>query len=61
MARNITRSSEDYLEAILVIRQAKGQCRSIDVATHLNLIYKAGTNCTNETGTFGLPVAPPCA
>ena len=29
------RSSEDYLEAILMIREAKGSCRSIDVATHL--------------------------
>lgn len=29
------RSSEDYLEAILMIREKKGSCRSIDVATHL--------------------------
>ena len=29
------RSSEDYLEAILMIREAKGSCRSIDVANHL--------------------------
>ena len=29
------RSSEDYLEAILMIRQAKGSCRSVDVAAHL--------------------------
>ncbi|MBQ6173695.1 MAG: metal-dependent transcriptional regulator [Clostridia bacterium] len=31
-----TRSVEDYLEAILMIQQEKGICRSIDVATHLN-------------------------
>ncbi len=29
------RSSEDYLEAILVIREKKGSCRSVDVAAHL--------------------------
>ena len=29
------RSSEDYLEAILMIREKKGNCRSVDVATHL--------------------------
>jgi len=29
------RSSEDYLEAILMIREKKGSCRSIDVATQL--------------------------
>ena len=29
------RSSEDYLEAILMIRQDKGSCRSVDVASHL--------------------------
>ena len=29
------RSSEDYLEAILMIRQAKGSCRSVDVAAHM--------------------------
>ncbi|MBE6990636.1 MAG: metal-dependent transcriptional regulator [Ruminococcaceae bacterium] len=29
------RSSEDYLEAILMVREAKGSCRSVDVAAHL--------------------------
>ena len=31
-----TKSVEDYLEAILMIQQEKGICRSIDVANHLN-------------------------
>ena len=31
------RSSEDYLEAILMIREKKGSCRSIDVATQLGI------------------------
>ena len=29
------RSSEDYLETILVIIEEKGYCRSIDIANHL--------------------------
>lgn len=29
------RSREDYLEAILMIREKKGSCRSVDVAAHL--------------------------
>lgn len=33
----IHKSGEDYLEAILMIRQEKGFCRSIDVAHHLNV------------------------
>ena len=33
--RNSRQSSEDYLEAILMIREQKGSCRSIDVATQL--------------------------
>lgn len=32
----LTKSVEDYLEAILMIQQEKGICRSVDVATHLN-------------------------
>ncbi len=32
----IQESAEDYLEAILVIREKKGTVRSIDVAHHLN-------------------------
>lgn len=33
----VHKSGEDYLEAILMIRQQKGNCRSIDVAHHLNV------------------------
>lgn len=29
------RSREDYLEAILVVEQERGACRSVDVAAHL--------------------------
>jgi len=37
MAKAISKSNEDYLEAILMIRQEKGECRSIDVAYRLNV------------------------
>ena len=30
-------SKEDYLKAVLTIRNRKGSCRSVDVAEHLNL------------------------
>ena len=37
MARPVSNQSiEDYLEAILVIHQQKGRCRSVDVANYLN-------------------------
>ena len=36
MARPTTNQSiEDYLEAILVVQQQSGHCRSVDVANHL--------------------------
>ncbi|MBR6955340.1 MAG: metal-dependent transcriptional regulator [Clostridia bacterium] len=31
-----TKSMEDYLEAILMIQEEKGVCRSVDIANHLN-------------------------
>ena len=33
---NIHESSENYLEAILIIKNEKGSVRSIDIANHLN-------------------------
>ena len=33
----VHRSGEDYLEAILVIQQERGACRSVDVARHLDV------------------------
>ena len=31
-----TKSMEDYLEAILMIQEEKGVCRSVDIANHLS-------------------------
>ena len=33
---NIYESAENYLEAILIIKNEKGTVRSIDIANHLN-------------------------
>ena len=33
---NIRESAEDYLEAILILREEKGAVRSVDVAHHLD-------------------------
>ena len=33
---NIHESAENYLEAILIIKNEKGSVRSIDIANHLN-------------------------
>lgn len=34
-SRATTKSSEDYLEAILVIRRGRGFCRNVDIAERL--------------------------
>ena len=33
----VHKSGEDYLEAILMIQESRGACRSIDVAHHLGV------------------------
>ena len=57
--KNITKSNEDYLEAILVIHQRKGQCRSIDVATHLNVSKPSVSVAMSNLGKMGLVVMEP--
>ena len=44
----IQESAEDYLEAILAIREKKGTVRSIDVAHHLN--YSKPMSLLRENG-----------
>ena len=59
----IHKSGEDYLEAILMVRQEKGYCRSIDVAHHLNvskpsvsvamgILREGGMVTTDEPGVY---------
>ncbi|MFR9216825.1 MAG: metal-dependent transcriptional regulator [Ruthenibacterium sp.] len=39
-------SGEDYLEAVLVLKQQLGMVRSVDVARHLNVTKASVTNAT---------------
>lgn len=36
-SRATTKSSEDYLEAILVIRRLRGSCRNVDIAERMGV------------------------
>ena len=59
MAKRITKSNEDYLEAILVIREGKGQCRSIDVASHLNVSKPSVSVAMANLEKMGMVVMEP--
>ena len=59
MAKHITKSNEDYLEAILMIRQQTGQCRSIDVASHLNVSKPSVSVAVANLEKMGLVVMEP--
>ena len=61
----IQESAEDYLEAILILKQEKGMVHSIDVARHLNfskpsvsravkLLREDGKLTMDESGTLEL-------
>ena len=43
-SRATTKSSEDYLEAILVIRRLRGSCRNVDIAEAPGLLEASVTN-----------------
>ena len=59
VTKHITRSNEDYLEAILMIREGKGQCRSIDVACHLNVSKPSVSVAMANLEKMGLVVMEP--
>ncbi|MBR1506984.1 MAG: metal-dependent transcriptional regulator [Eubacterium sp.] len=44
----IHESAEDYLEAILMIREKKGYVRSIDVANHMHVSKPSVSNATKK-------------
>lgn len=44
----IGKSSEDYLEAILVIQQKKGYVRSVDIAHYMNVSKPSVTRAIHE-------------
>ncbi len=59
MAKHITKSNEDYLEAILMIREEKGQCRSIDVAGRLNVSKPSVSVAMSNLAKMGMVVMEP--
>ena len=59
MAKHITKSNEDYLEAILMIREEKGQCRSIDVAGRLSVSKPSVSVAMSNLAKMGMVVMEP--
>lgn len=50
----ITKSSEDYLEAILVIRRERGFCRNVDIAERLGVSKASVTKALGNLARRGL-------
>lgn len=51
---DLGKSSQDYLEAILMIQQEKGSCYSIDIANKLNFSKPSVSNAIKKLETEGL-------
>lgn len=52
-SRTPTKSSEDYLEAILVIRRLRGSCRNVDIAERLGRSKPSVTKALSNLGAAG--------
>ena len=50
----ITKSSEDYLEAILAIRRERGFCRNVDIAERLGVSKASVTKALGNLARRGL-------
>ena len=48
------KSTEDYLEAILVLREEHGTCRAVDIARYLGFSRPSVSNALNKMETDGL-------
>ena len=59
VTKHITKSNEDYLEAILMIREEKGACRSIDVAYRLNVSKPSVSVAMANLEKMGMVVMEP--
>lgn len=53
-SRATTKSSEDYLEAILVIRRGRGFCRNVDIAERLGFSKASVTKALGNLARKGL-------
>ena len=51
---NVRESSEDYLEAILVIRRLRGSCRNVDIAEHTGVTKPSVTKALGNLARKGL-------
>ena len=49
----LTESSEDYLEAILVIRRLRGSCRNVDIAERLGVSKASVTKALSSLSAAG--------
>ena len=49
-----TESSEDYLEAILVIRRLRGSCRNVDIAERMGVAKPSVTKALGNLARRGL-------
>ena len=47
-------SSEDYLEAILVIRRLRGSCRNVDIAECMGVAKSSVAKALSNLGAAGL-------
>ena len=52
--KNLTKSIEDYIEAIYIIEQEKGEIKSIDIAYKLGVSKPAVNKAMNELNTLNL-------
>ena len=50
----LTESSEDYLEAILVIRRLRGSCRNVDIAERMGVAKPSVTKALGNLARGGL-------
>ena len=53
-SRATTKSSEDYLEAILVIRRLRGSCRNVDIAERMGVAKPRVTKALGNLARRGL-------
>ena len=53
-SRTPTESSEDYLEAVLVIRRLRGSCRNVDIAERLGRSKPSVSKALSNLGAAGL-------
>lgn len=52
--KNLTKSIEDYIEAIYIIEQEKGEIKSVDIANKLGVSRPAVNKAMNELNTLNL-------